>query len=138
MRDIYFSPSRQSRKVYIPIYLSVLSAFARFLSRRYLFCVIYISRQAANLARRYSECILAPLAPLREHNTSCARTITSCEIVFSPSRQGCKDYAMENSEAYKLLTILRMFPSFSRTQLKFTSKPSLIPVKRRYVRVCLK
>ena len=81
---------------------------------------------------------LAPLAPLREHNTSCARTITSCEIYFSPSRQGCKDYAMENSEAYKLLTILRMLPSFSRTQLKFTSKPSFIPVKRRYVRVCLK
>ena len=59
-----------------------------------IFCVIYISRQAANLARRYSECILAPFAPLRDHNISCARTITSCEIYFSPSRQGRKVYIL--------------------------------------------
>ena len=37
LRDIYFSPSRQSRKGDILKNLSVLRAFARFLSRRYFF-----------------------------------------------------------------------------------------------------
>ena len=51
-----------------------------------IFCVIYISRQAANLARIYSEFILASLAPLRDFFLA----DIFCEIYFSPSRQGRK------------------------------------------------
>ena len=68
LRDIFLAkPPRLQGD--IPIYLSVLSAFARFLSRRYLFCVIYISRQAAKVAKCIFLFILAPFAPLRDHNT---------------------------------------------------------------------
>ena len=68
-----------------------------------IFFVIYISRQAAKSARGYSEFILAPFAPLRDHNISCEKTITSCEIVFSPSRQGCKDYAIGKFRSLQII-----------------------------------
>ena len=110
----------------------------------------------------------APSAPLREPHYSrdifsrqAAKGAKTCiprgafafsvplrETFFSLSRKGRKDLYTPRAFAtsaplrerinYKLLTILRMLPSFSRVQLKFTSKPSFIPVKRRYVRVCLK
>ena len=87
----HLAPRKFLLNPYIRSVLNVhfLCAFARAFSRR-CYCVIF-SRQAAKVARRYSEFILASLAPLREHNISSARTITSCEIFFSPSRQGRKN-----------------------------------------------
>lgn len=62
---------------------------------------------------------------------------------LSQSREGARrvrqGYTKSQSiDIYKPLTILRRLPSFSRSQLKFTSSPSFIPVRWRYVSVCLK
>ena len=63
----------------------------------------YISRQAAKNAKGIFWKFLASFAPLRDHNISCARTITSCEIYFPPSRQGCKDYAIGKFRSLQII-----------------------------------
>ena len=91
-----------------------------------IFCVIYISRQAAKVARRYSEFILAPLTPLREHNTSCARTITSCEIVFPPSRQdlcSCRLMTTIHPEQRQAKAIYLFFSRYFSERLTSSAKP---------------
>ena len=89
-----FSTYISKHWLHIPLRSLRLCEIITFHAREPLLLAWYISRQAAKVARRYSECILASLAPLREHNISCEKTITSCEIYFSPSRQGRKVYIL--------------------------------------------